>query len=140
MYIQACLISSCESSREAVEPSLRSVCGQSAATMCEVGSQGGMDGRWHCSAAQVEILLFQHAHILLLMLFLLLPLSSMFSPCCHRASSSIVSACPVDRLSKERAGLEGEGALGHTSLYYIYKLLLLVNGIQVVFGASPVFS
>ena len=30
--------------------------------MCELGSQGGMDGRWHCSAAQVEILLFQHAH------------------------------------------------------------------------------
>lgn len=25
--------------------------------MCELGSQGGMDGRWHCSAAQVEILL-----------------------------------------------------------------------------------
>lgn len=33
--------------------------------MCELGSQGGMDGRWHCSAAQVEILLFQHAEILL---------------------------------------------------------------------------
>lgn len=128
VYIQECLISSCESSRKAVEPSLRSVCGQSAATMCEVGSQGGMDGRWHCSAAQVEILLFQHAHILLLTLFLL-PLSSMFSPCCHCASVSIVSACPVDRLCKERAGLEREGALGHTSLYYIYKLLLLVDGI-----------
>lgn len=34
--------------------------------MCEVGSQGGMDGRWHCSAAQVEILLFKHADILLI--------------------------------------------------------------------------
>lgn len=37
---------------------------QECATMCELGSQGGMDGRWHCSAAQVEILLFQHADIL----------------------------------------------------------------------------
>lgn len=35
--------------------------------MCELGSQGGMDGRWHCSAAQVEILFFQHADILLFM-------------------------------------------------------------------------
>ena len=33
--------------------------------MCELGSQGGMDGRWHCSAAQVEILLFKHAGIVL---------------------------------------------------------------------------
>jgi len=31
--------------------------------MCELGSQGGMDGRWHCSAAQVEMYLFQHADI-----------------------------------------------------------------------------
>lgn len=29
--------------------------------MCELGSQGGLDGRWHCSAAQVETLLFKHA-------------------------------------------------------------------------------
>lgn len=29
--------------------------------MCELGSQGGVDGRWHCSAAQVEVLLFKHA-------------------------------------------------------------------------------
>lgn len=32
--------------------------------MCELGSQGGMDGRWHCSAAQVDLLLFQHADVL----------------------------------------------------------------------------
>lgn len=37
--------------------------------MCELGSQGGLDGRWHCSAAQVETLfLFQHADILLFIL------------------------------------------------------------------------
>lgn len=29
--------------------------------MCELGSQGGMDGRWHCSAAQVDLSLLQHA-------------------------------------------------------------------------------
>lgn len=28
--------------------------------MCELGSQAGMDARWHCSAAQVLILLLQH--------------------------------------------------------------------------------
>lgn len=47
--------------------------------MCELGSQGGMDGRWHCSAAQVEILLFQHADVLLFMLSHLLSLPSFIS-------------------------------------------------------------
>jgi len=46
--------------------------------MCELGSQGGLDGRWHCSAAQVEALLFQHADVLPFMLSLpcLLPFVS----------------------------------------------------------------
>ncbi len=49
--------------------------------MCELGSQGGMDGRWHCSAAQVEILLFQHADILLVLSHLLsLPSCIAFFP------------------------------------------------------------
>lgn len=59
--------------------------------MCELGSQGGMDGRWHCSAAQVEILLFQHAvilpfvfsHFLSLVLLYVFPLPS-FCVCVHR--------------------------------------------------------
>lgn len=46
--------------------------------MCELGSQGGLDGRWHCSAAQVDVLLlFQHADICFCSIahFLSLPLS-----------------------------------------------------------------
>lgn len=31
--------------------------------MCELGGQGGIDGRWHCSAAQVDILLSRHADL-----------------------------------------------------------------------------
>lgn len=95
VYVQARLISSCESSRQAVESSAR-VCEESPATMCELGSQGGMDGRWHCSAAQVEILLFQHADILLFMfshflslaLLYLFPLPS-FCVCVHRGVSML---------------------------------------------------
>lgn len=34
--------------------------------MCEIGSQGGIDGRWHCTAAQVDVLLFTHAEISIL--------------------------------------------------------------------------
>lgn len=64
--------------------------------MCELGSQGGMDGRWHCSAAQVEILLFQHAdiflfmfsHFLSLVLLYLFPLPS-FCVCVHRGVSML---------------------------------------------------
>lgn len=68
--------------------------------MCELGSQGGMDGRWHCSAAQVEILLFQHADIFLFTLSHFLSLSFcassvLFFP--HCASMSVnTSACSVD--------------------------------------------
>lgn len=94
--------------------------GQSTATMCELGSQGGMDGRWHCSAAQVEILLFQHADILLFMLshFLSLP-SCIFFPSCHCASVPIiVSACSIDRRCKEG---DGWGGGTYISLVHLMK-------------------
>lgn len=63
--------------------------------MCELGSQGGMDGRWHCSAAQVEVLLFQHADMLLFMVshFLSLPSCIFFAACQTAFVSIIVSAC-----------------------------------------------
>lgn len=54
--------------------------------MCEIGSQGGMDGRWHCSAAQVDILLFQHADILHFFSPISFPPPVVLHPCpslCH---------------------------------------------------------
>lgn len=85
--------------------------------MCELGSQGGMDGRWHCSAAQVEILLFKHADILLVTLAL--------STCIYFFLPISVHLCPllcqhallIDREkmgTKKEGEAEGRRIPGHT--------------------------
>lgn len=95
--------------------------------MCELGSQGGMDGRWHCSAAQVEILLFQHADIRLFMLthflFSSLPVS-LQSIIAHLCPSLCQHALLIDyeKMGTKREGqgegeLEGWRFLWHTSLF-----------------------
>lgn len=109
--------------------------------MCELGSQGGMDGRWHCSAAQVDILLFRHADILLLMLchFLSLPSCVSFFPPSYRCASVsiIMSACSIDRLD-EKMGTKREGPKegemeggwrggGFSGIRLFYKLLWFID-------------
>ena len=82
--------------------------------MCELGSQGGMDGRWHCSAAQVEILLFQHADVLLFFSFVCV--------------SIIMSACSVDRLKRwGQRGRDRRRGGGFFGAYIFYKLLWFID-------------
>lgn len=72
--------------------------------MCELGSQGGLDGRWHCSAAQVQILFFKHASCLFYNCRYLFPCS------CLKRFSVCMSACSVAGLwkvgDKKEAGRE----------------------------------
>lgn len=96
--------------------------------MCELGSQGGMDGRWHCSAAQVEISLFQHADMLRLILsrsLSLLSCVSFFPPAIvvHLCPSLCQHALFIDyeKMGTKREGpqegeVEGWRFLGNASL------------------------
>lgn len=72
--------------------------------MCELGSQGGIDGQWHCSAAQVEILLFQHADTLFFVLsFSLSSLCPLFCIKFFTAFCCVsLTACLIKRVSKGR--------------------------------------
>ena len=97
--------------------------------MCELGSQGGMDGRWHCSAAQVEILLFQHAGILLFMLshFLSLPSCVSFFPiyCCPSLCQHAVlindEKMGTKREGQKEGEMEGRRFLGHIPLAHLLE-------------------